>query len=102
MKKASITILAIVAVGVLVGLWIKFIDLSKDQYIKLVVGHFPAVIGLPMAAIASFVLVTYLQQKSGEGIEFKGLGFEFKGPSGQIVLWILCFIVIGVMIKALW
>jgi len=94
--------LAVIAVGVLLGLWVCFVDLSKEAYVALVVGHFPAVVGLPMAAIASFVLVTYLQQRSGEGIKFKGLGFEFVGPSGQVVLWSLCFVIIGLMIKALW
>lgn len=97
-----ITLLAVVAVATLVGLWVTFVDLPKAEYVKLVVGHFPVVVGLPMAAIASFVLVAYLQQRSGEGLKFKGLGFEFEGPSGQVVLWVLCFIVIALMIKVMW
>ena len=100
--KVIITVLAIIAVAVLVGLWVVFVDIDRQQYIDLVVGHFPAVVGLPMAAIAAFVLVAYLQQRSGEGVRFKGLGFEFEGPSGQVVLWAICFIVIALMIKVLW
>lgn len=93
---------AILAFGTMVTLWVSFVDMTKEQYIKLIVGHFPAVVGLPMAAIAALVLVTYLQQRSGEGIKFKGLGFEFEGPSGQVVLWIVCFVVMAVTIKAVW
>lgn len=95
-------LLAVGAFGTLVTLWVSFIDLTKEQYIKLVVGHFPAVVGLPMAAIAALVLVTYLQQRSGEGIKFKGLGFEFEGPSGQVVLWLVCFLAMAITIKAVW
>lgn len=96
--------LAVTAFGVLLTLWIVFVhpDMSKGAYATFALKHFQAAFGLPMAAIAALVLVTYLQQKSGEGIKFKGLGFEFTGPSGQIVLWVLCFVVIALMVKALW
>ena len=64
--------------------------------------HFPAVIGLPMAAVAAFIVVVFLQQNTEGPIEFQGLGFKFKGPSGAVVLWMICFIVIAGTIKLLW
>lgn len=97
-----LTIMGALAFATIMTLWVVFIDLSKEQYAKLILDHFPALVGLPMGAIASFMLVTFLRQRSGEGIRFKGLGFEFDGPSGEVVLWILCFITITIAIKALW
>lgn len=78
------------------------LHMDEDSYIgKMATQHFPAIIGLPSAAIASFFLVLILRQTFGT-IEFKGLGFEFKGASGEIVLWIFSFLSIAGAIKLLW
>lgn len=97
-----LTIMGALAFATILTLWVVFIDLTKQQYADLMLKHFQALVGLPMAAIASFFLVTFLRQRSGEGIQFKALSFEFKGPSGEVVLWILCFTAITIAIKALW
>jgi len=100
----GITLLSILAIAVLIGLWVLLVDkaLNSKDYAALVLGHFPAIIGLPMAAIAAFVLVAYLKQKPGEGITFKALGIEFSGPSGEAILWVICFMSITLAIKLLW
>ncbi len=64
-------------------------------------GHFPAIIGLPGAAVVAFTLVVFLRQTDGP-LEFEGLGFKFKGASGQVAMWIACFLAITLAIKALW
>ena len=87
---------------ILLIMWFALVDLTKQQYAKFVLDHFQSLVGLPMAAILSFILVTFLKQRSGEGIEFKGIGFHFKGPSGEVVLWILCYSVITLSIAATW
>lgn len=97
-----LTVMGVIAFSAIIVLWVIFVDLTKQQYTDLILKHFPALVGLPMAAIASFFLVTFLRQRSGEGIKFKGLGFEFNGPSGEVILWILCFVTITVAIKAVW
>lgn len=61
----------------------------------------PATIGLPSAALASLCLVIVLENTSGP-IEFEGLGFKFKGASGPVVLWCLCFLVMTVAIQMVW
>ena len=61
---------------------------------ELVVKNFPAIIGLPFAFIAAFVVVAPFRQGSAP-IEFGGFGVSFKGASGEIILWILCFLAIG-------
>ena len=70
-------------------------------WLPIAVKHFPAVVGLPMAAIASLFIVMVLEYVSGP-IEFEILGLKFKGAAGQIVFWILCFLTIVLAIKLLW
>jgi hypothetical protein len=69
----------------------------KDLALK----HFPAMVGLPAAALAATFLILTFEAVSGD-IEFKALGFEFKGASGPIVLWVVCFLSIPVAIRLLW
>jgi len=63
--------------------------------------HFPATIGLPAAALTSLFVVVYLESSSGP-IKFKGLGFEFEGASGPVVLWAFCFLCVAGAIRLLW
>ena len=67
----------------------------------IVKNHFAAIVGLPVAAIFSVFLVVVLQQTTGP-VKFEGLGFKFEGTSGQVVLWIFCFLAIAAAIKLLW
>lgn len=55
-------------------------------------------VALPLAALIALGLVLALEQKS-EGIKFKAIGFEFEGASGQIVLWVMCYVAIVLSIK---
>ncbi len=68
---------------------------------EIVKAHFAATVGLPVAAVFSVFLVVVLQQASGP-VKFEGLGFKFEGTSGQVVLWVLCFLAIACAIKLLW
>ena len=94
--------LALVALGATVALiaaaWINRFDPVLSE---LVVKNFAAIIGLPFAFIASFVVVALFRQGGGS-LEFGGFGFHFKGASGEIVLWVLCFVAISGMIRLLW
>ena len=69
-----------------------------DEIVKT---HFAAIVGLPTAAVFSAFLVVALQQASGP-VKFEGLGFKFEGTSGQVVLWIFCFLAVATAIKLLW
>ncbi len=60
--------------------------------------QYGATIGMPMSAIAAFCIVTLLRATSGP-IEFEALGFKFRGASGPIVMWFVCFLS---MIFAMW
>ena len=95
---AIVTVLASVLLFVL---WL-VADWTQPYWPKLVEEHFSAIIGLPMAALGSFVIVVFLKQTSQEKIEFEGLGFKFKGPSGEVILWLMCFLGMTIAIKLLW
>jgi cation transporter-like permease len=75
---------------------------GTDQLTKVVYDHFAAIVGLPFAGFAALALVLLLESRSDQPIEFKALGFEFKGASGPIVLWVLCFLAITGCLKLMW
>jgi hypothetical protein len=84
--------------SLIVAAWVNRFD---PVLTDLVVKNFPAIIGLPFAFIAAFVVVALFRQGSAP-IEFTGLGLSFKGASGEIILWILCFLAISGSIRMLW
>jgi len=77
------------------------VQFGQGFWLELALNHFPAVIGLPAAAAASFVVVLLLRNTEGP-IEFEGLGFKFKGASGPVVLWVFVFLAIAAAIRMLW
>ena len=72
-----------------------------ESIISIVTKHFAVAIGLPMAALVAAFIVIGLQFTEGP-ITFKGLGFEFEGAAGQVILWVICFLAISLAIKLLW
>ena len=73
----------------------------EQWVIELAQQHFAATVGLPFAALAALSLITLLEITTGT-VEVKGLGFEFKGAGGPIVMWICSFLAIAAAIKMLW
>jgi hypothetical protein len=96
----------IVAIGGLIGASVLFAlflwaEWFSPKWTEVAFDHFRATIGLPAAAVASFVVVSLFRTTEGQ-IKFEGLGFTFEGASGPIVMWVLCFLAITLAIKALW
>lgn len=54
-----------------------------------------------MAAVSAFCIVLILDAKLGR-MEFEALGFEFRGASGPVVLWVLSFLAFDFAIWLLW
>ena len=88
-------------VAVLFIALVAIVMVTSALYLRIMEEHFPAVVGLPMGALLAFVIVVVLESTSGP-IKFKGLGFEFEGASGPVVLWVMCFLAISGAIKLLW
>ena len=75
------------------GINAQFMDLYKKNFL--------VIIGLPLASMASLFLVLILEYSKGP-IEFEGLGFKFKGASGPLIMWVICFLAIVGAFKLLW
>ena len=75
--------------------------MDRTIMLPLLKDHFAAIVGAPCSAFAALLIVTILRYSSGS-IEIKGLGFEFKGAAGPIILWAFCFLAMVAGIKALW
>ena len=63
--------------------------------------HSAATVGLPLAAVAALCIVILLEIYSGD-IEFEGFGFKFKGVSGPVIFWVVCFLAMATAIRMLW
>ena len=95
----AIALLAVLGIAFfLVALWVNRYD---PLLTEITIANFPAILGLPLAAITAFIVVAVFRQ-SENPIEFEALGFKLKGAAGEIVLWIACFITIVVGIRLLW
>lgn len=93
-----VLIVPIASAAILAG----FLSLAPTQMIiEIAQRNFAAIVGLPVAAVFATFLVVALQQTSGP-VKFEGLGFKFEDTSGQVVLWVLCFLAIAGAIKLLW
>ena len=67
----------------------------------LVVKNFAAIVGLPFAFLAAFVVVAMFRQGDAP-VEFEAFDFKFKGAAGETILWVLCFSAIVGGIALLW
>jgi hypothetical protein len=74
---------------------------ASPQLAEFLRQHFPVTIGLPVAAVISLLLILVLRETTGK-LEFEALGFKFRGASGPLVLWVLCYLAIELSIKLLW
>ncbi|MBU1192465.1 MAG: hypothetical protein KKE76_12210 [Gammaproteobacteria bacterium] len=93
-----ILIVPVVAVTLVSG----FLNYFEPGLIVAVVKeHFAATIGLPMAALLAAFIVVALRHSEGP-VKFEGLGMKFEGASGQVILWVVCFLSIAAAIRLLW
>lgn len=63
--------------------------------------NFAATVVMAFAALVALFVVLLLQYSAGD-IEFEVPGFKFRGASGPVVLWVVCFLAIIAGIKVLW
>ncbi|MEK0338575.1 MAG: hypothetical protein QQN41_14195, partial [Nitrosopumilus sp.] len=86
-------------------IWFGFILISivtKQNWImSIITNHMTVMLSLPIAGVTSLIIVLFLGTVSGE-IKFKILGMDFKGASGPIVMWVLCYLAIILSLKLMW
>ena len=71
---------------------------SGSWFIGIIDKHYAATIAVPLSAIAALCVVLALKATTGP-IEFEALGFKFRGASGPLVFWLICFLA---MVWAVW
>ncbi len=98
---AAIAMVGLVVIAFCYTAFITIFIMFSNFTPKMIYDHFAVIAGLPFIALLSFFIVITLESSFGT-IEFEGLGFKFKGASGPIVFWMLCFLTISMTIKMLW
>jgi hypothetical protein len=76
-------------------------DVSSSWLIQIIHDHYAALVGTPMSAVTAFCIVSLLKVTSGP-IEFEAFAFKFRGASGPIILWVLCFLSVAMAFHVLW
>ena len=90
--KFSVAVFALIGLilyGVLAYTFITELDLFKKLFIENLRMSF----GIPLAGIASFILVFLLEINSGP-VEFEFLKFKLKGAAAPITFWVICYVTI--------
>jgi hypothetical protein len=77
-------------------------SITFPEFYAIAIKHFPTVVGLPLAAMASIFIVTVFRITLGQKLSFSVFGMEFEGASGPVVLWVLCFLAITLAINTTW
>ncbi len=96
-KKERFTWIAAILISMFAVIFfgrLTYLGITNGFWQRIFLEHFAAVVGLPAAAIASLFIVIILEASSGN--------IEFKGASGPIIMWVVCFLSIVLAIKALW
>jgi hypothetical protein len=77
--------------------------IAQDPWLlELFQHHYAAIFGLPGAALLSFILVVVFEARF-DNIEMETMNvLKFRGGSGPIVLWVLCFLSMTAAIRLLW
>jgi hypothetical protein len=96
-----IAIFAAMVLGVIYIFWLIWSFNNDIKFVDIMYQHLAMVLGVPGSVITAFVLVTVLEQVSGQ-IKFEGLGFKFEGASGPIVMWVIVFCTLMGGIHLLW
>lgn len=81
-----------------VAIWAYRADPTFSQFTA---DHFSAIIGIPFSFLFAFVVVALFRQ--GESmLDFDAFGMKMRGATGEIILWLLCFVAISGSISLLW
>ncbi len=77
-------------------------SIPDSWFLDMVKGNPAGTIGIAIGAISSFSVVVVLDIFSRDPISFKFFSFEFKGASGPVILWVVCFLAFVAGTNFLW
>jgi hypothetical protein len=97
-----IYVFGMLVIGGLSFLLILLMARAKLDFYARAVQHFPVVVGLPLAALASIFVVLLFRVVSGGKISVSVLGLKFEGAAGPVLMWVICFLSIVLAFNTLW
>ena len=97
---ATIVIIGVAMMAAILTSQVYF-AISSGLLSRIVSEQFAATFCVPIAFVSALILVLILRISAGP-VEFKFWGFEFRGASGPLVFWILCFLAIVWAFKMMW
>jgi len=84
------------------GVAVLYIAASTDNLENIVKDHAAAAFGIPLMWNCALLVVVILRSTAGP-IEFETpFGFKFRGASGPVVLWVLCYLALTTSARILW
>ncbi len=93
--------ITILGTAVFVACFFTFLVYNYKELLPICIKHSAATICLPLASIGAVCLVFFLKAHIGP-IEIEAFKVKFRGASGPIILWILCFLAMVFSIWLLW
>ena len=72
-----------------------------DWLLQIVKRQFAALVLMPIL-VGTAVCIVFMFEVTTGAVEFSVLGLTFKGASGPIVFWVLCFLALVAGLKLLW
>lgn len=84
-----------------VNVYVALARTDSPYFQNVMKGHLSSFLMLPQVASLSFAVVMLLRQTEGP-FEFKFLGVEAKGASGQVVMWVFTFLALTLALHLVW
>ena len=100
-KRISTWVVGVIFLAFLGYLFYRFhIGLTEKTW-NLIRKQWLAIIVFPSACFACLVVVMILDRASGD-MEFKAMGFEFKGAAAPVVIWGFLVLIMAASLSLLW
>ncbi len=81
--------------------YIVFTSGREGDFVALMVRYPGSMLGVPFCTMMALLIVLLLRTVEGP-IEFSAFGISFKGASGPILMWVICFAALAWATKYLW
>jgi tetrahydromethanopterin S-methyltransferase subunit E len=87
---------------VVVGSVVSICNFKAPWGLDMIRDHYAAIVGLPSAAAAAFIIVTLFRQVVAEPIKLGALGLTVEGAGGPVLLWVICFMALAIALRMIW
>jgi hypothetical protein len=99
---ALLSVMFVFGVGLLFAHRIFSLAEDSDAWQVIALTNLPAVVGVPLIAVFAFMIVVVMEKTTDGEVSVKMPGFHFQGPSGPIIMWVICFLALVGAVRLLW